>query len=304
MQGVAELMGIDETNLGASKLNRIMQNIGSSMAVPGFVKSMADIQDPNKRRVQGFGDSVQNRIPDFLGALGIPTSSDLPQQVNLLGHPLMNPRETVLENVLPFTSTTPNKDNPVLNELEEMYKATGYVSGRLSTNQVTGGHFRPGDVIIDDVPGLSKNSDIVQQVRVLRGQISDPKTGRTLEQELSRLMASDAYRDPSRSSYGDAGRKFVDAEKTVLSRNYAVSKVFSRYNKLAKDALKVASPKGARALAAAHIAGRGMVELQEVRTIDIINDPERLRGINIHGTDAQDFYNSLLSGTAADLTRN
>jgi hypothetical protein len=66
-------------------------NSFAGLVVPSFVAAPARSADPYQRVVTGFGEAVQNRIPDFGLGLPIPARQELPVQSMLFGGERRNP---------------------------------------------------------------------------------------------------------------------------------------------------------------------------------------------------------------------
>jgi hypothetical protein len=76
----------DPERYGGSFINSF-----AGLVVPSFVAAPARSADPFQRVVTGFGEAVQNRIPDFGLGLPVPARQELPVQSMLFGGERRNP---------------------------------------------------------------------------------------------------------------------------------------------------------------------------------------------------------------------
>jgi hypothetical protein len=76
----------DPERYGGSFVNSL-----AGLVVPSFVAAPARSADPFQRVVTGFGEAVQNRIPDFGLGLPVPARQELPVQSMLFGGERRNP---------------------------------------------------------------------------------------------------------------------------------------------------------------------------------------------------------------------
>jgi hypothetical protein len=76
----------DPERYGGSFINSF-----AGLVVPSFVAAPARSADPYQRVVTGFGEAVQNRIPDFGLGLPVPARQELPVQSMLFGGERPNP---------------------------------------------------------------------------------------------------------------------------------------------------------------------------------------------------------------------
>ena len=85
ISGVLQAMH-DADRYGGSFINSF-----AGLLVPSIIAAPARSQDPYARVVTGFGEAVQNRIPDFGLGLPIPSRQELPIQSKLFGGERANP---------------------------------------------------------------------------------------------------------------------------------------------------------------------------------------------------------------------
>jgi hypothetical protein len=76
----------DPERYGGSFINSF-----AGLVVPSFVAAPARSADPYQRVVTGFGEAVQNRVPDFGLGLPVPARQELPVQSMLFGGERRNP---------------------------------------------------------------------------------------------------------------------------------------------------------------------------------------------------------------------
>jgi hypothetical protein len=76
----------DPERYGGSFVNSL-----AGIVVPSFVAAPARSADPYQRVVTGFGEAIQNRIPDFGLGLPVPARQELPVQSMLFGGERPNP---------------------------------------------------------------------------------------------------------------------------------------------------------------------------------------------------------------------
>jgi hypothetical protein len=76
----------DPERYGGSFINSF-----AGLVVPSFIAAPARSADPFQRVVTGFGEAVQNRVPDFGLGLPVPARQELPVQSMLFGGERRNP---------------------------------------------------------------------------------------------------------------------------------------------------------------------------------------------------------------------
>jgi len=88
LEGISGLLQAvhDPERYGGSFINGF-----AGLLVPSFIAAPARSADPYARVVTGFGEAVQNRIPDFGLGLPIPSREELPVQSKLFGGARENP---------------------------------------------------------------------------------------------------------------------------------------------------------------------------------------------------------------------
>jgi hypothetical protein len=88
LEGISGLLQAvhDPERYGGSFINGF-----AGLLVPSFIAAPARSADPYARVVTGFGEAVQNRIPDFGLGLPIPSREELPIQSKLFGGARENP---------------------------------------------------------------------------------------------------------------------------------------------------------------------------------------------------------------------
>ena len=88
LEGISGLLQAvhDPERYGGSFINGF-----AGLLVPSFIAAPARSADPYARVVTGFGEAVQNRIPDFGLGLPIPSRQELPIQSKLFGGARENP---------------------------------------------------------------------------------------------------------------------------------------------------------------------------------------------------------------------
>ena len=88
LEGISGVMQAihDPERYGGSFINSF-----AGLLVPSFIAAGARTQDPYQRVVTGFGEAVQNRIPDLGLGTPIPSRTELPAQSMLYGGERANP---------------------------------------------------------------------------------------------------------------------------------------------------------------------------------------------------------------------
>lgn len=271
-------LGEDPTNSAES----VVRQLGGSI-IQGFVPNalqatVTQTVDPYTRMRRDWLDYLKAALPGL--------SATLPPVRNLMGEQVQRASDTVFEGLFPvvMAPATSYQTDPVMDEMDRLYQATGYGAGA-DARSIGHGFFNPQDVTLENGRSLYDQAMAARQdVRV---------DGLTLREALTRLFASEDYNaavdaDSSqrRTSLGD------------LSRGYMVRQVFERYNTAIRAEIAQASPIARAYLTAAAAKQRDDAYLSDISADQLVSNPDLYRA---RGVDNQAYSERLQEGAAGQL---
>lgn len=286
LQGVANLMSFGgEPNADQGALARLTQGIASGF-VPNFITQLArNNADANARVVHGETLDTGTEagiIPALGGAVHsladgawkavlnkLPGgSATLDPQRNLLGEDVYKARNAGW-NTLPISLSNVNTyaKDPVLDELSRLYEATGYAPG-IPSASAGKGHFDQRDVVLEDGHSL--------QDALLRHRMTTTIDGQTLRQALTAAITSDDY---LLNAVDGTGRRQTDDGQ--LTRADILGKIFTAYDKAARQETAQESPIAARWLAVADAKDQDNPALSRYSAQQLATQPALLRALNV-----------------------
>lgn len=205
-----------------AQLTRLLGGVESGF-VPAFVKYIRNLDDPIARQQPTAFDYVINSLPE--------TSKTLDPMRNVLGEPLHVPNDTWLTNVMPLTiaKTHPDRDDPVVDELDKVYELTGYAAGITNQSELSHAYYDARTVNLED--GRSMYDHWVQ------GRNGDVDGNGSVRQQLSDLFNSEDYKE---ATYGSPSSS-EDSEGNP-SKLRMIANVFRIADTQIKDSLQESSP--------------------------------------------------------------
>jgi hypothetical protein len=292
LQGVADLMSFGgNPNADQGYLARLTEGVASGF-VPNFITQLGrNNADPNARMVHGETLDTGTEggfIPALGGAVHSLADGAWQAILNKLpgGSALLDPQRNFLGedvykvqnagfNTLPISLSNVNTyaRDPVMDELSRLYEQTGYAPG---TPPVAAGkgHFDQRDVTLEDGHSL--------QDSLLRHRMTVEIDGQTLRQALQSAITSDDYAQ----AVDGTGRRETDDGQTT--RAGILSKIFTDYGKVAKQATAAESPVAARWLAVADAKDQDNPVLRPYSAQTLATQPALLKALNIPIEDHED----------------
>lgn len=238
--------------------------------VPGFVQQGStysrDAFDKDKRISRDPWQAIQNALPF--------TSETLDPVRNFLGDVVHVPQYP--GGVLPIShsETNPNgPQSPVLNELHRLFLATGYQPGVLPPG-IAGAGVDQRDVKLED--GHSLYDARMRYRSVVRND-----DGQSLEDALNETLQSDEYAAGFDGS--PRGVKLADGDQT--NRSAMIEKVFSQFDKLAKQQVASDSPVAARWLASAAVKQQNAPGVKPHTTQELASSDQLVQALGINMND-------------------
>ncbi len=268
LQQLADVMNFGGSPGEAGSILRRFSGSTMSGFTPAFVKYIRNIDDPTLRQKPTAFDYVLDSLP---GA-----SKNLDPVRNVLGEPIHQPRDGVLNNLSPVTiaSPRPNGPDPVMDELAKVYDLTGYAPGVTSQAQLLHGFKDSRTVMLENGHSLF---DAYMEARM--GDSNDP--GSSVRQQLADLFDSDAYKEASYGSASSAGDVLGNASKLHM-----IERVFSDADKQARYSVGQQSETARQYLAAAQVKRMSPDLLGNKSIDDVVHRPEILNALGIN---LQDF---------------
>lgn len=255
--------GNDPTQNAGSTLTQFTGNIAQGFVPAAFQATVTDVVDPVARMRHDWLDYIKAAVPGL--------SQQLEPVRNVMGEAMPRAQSSEIEAFLPITMAhaTTWKDDPELDELDRLYKATGYGAGA-DPKSLGFGYFDPKEVKLEDGRSLFDHAVSARQTVEVGGV--------PLRQALKDLFASDAYNsavdsadaDHSTTSLGDG------------NRGYMVKRLFGQYNNAIKATLASTSPIADAYLTAAAAKQRDSAYLEGLTADDLVKDNTLYgaRGVN------------------------
>lgn len=200
---------------------------------------------------------------------------------NVLGEPVEKSLNSVPEAFLPVSTVkaTGWDTDPVMDELDRLYQATGYGAGA-DTTSFSYGQFPDKDLKLEDGQSLYTHA--------MRARQEIEVDGKTLRQTLTDLFNSDEYNQAV-----DGRRSGRATSRGDINRPYLVGEVFEKFNKAIKARLVEESPKARDYMTAALAKSTDAAYLRDVSVEDLVNNPNLYR---TKGVDREAFQGRLTSG--------
>lgn len=225
---------------------------------------------------------------DYMKAAIPGASLELEPLRNVLGEPVNRPNNTLGEAIFPVTMApvaTYTKE-PVLDELDRLYRRTGYGAGA-DPKSLLYGYADPRDVKLED--GVSLYS------HALKARAEMQLEGQTLKQTLKALFDSPEY---NAAVDADSGQALTSQGQE--SRAFMVRQVFDRFNKAIKSEVAASSPLALKYLTAASAKHRDDAYLRDIPLEDLVKNPDLYRA---RGVDAQGYADKITDGAVGSLIR-
>ena len=205
---------------------------------------------------------------------------------NVLGEPVEKPLNSVTEALVPISmvKAVGYDTDPVLDELDRLYQATGYGAGA-DSKSLSYGFFADKDVKLED--GRSIYTHAMQARQTIEVD------GLTLRQALEELIDSDAYNE---AVDGDSQKK--ETSRGEASRGYMVAQLFKTYNTAIKQQLASNSDLARAYLTAAAAKRADDAYLRGYSVEELVANPALYdaAGVNREGYEAD-----LTGGSSSDL---
>lgn len=269
MQGVADLMSFGGSPQEAQGYLQKLVDRTAGGFVPNFITQLGrNNVDPERRVVRNPWEAVLDKLP---GA-----SLYLDPQRNPLGEPT-NKIMNVGGGVLPVSVTSANTyaKDPVADELDRLYQATGYAPG-LKSPALPGGHEDMRDIKLED------GSSMYDALMRYRGQVTDD-SGQKIRSALQSLFDSPEY-----NAAVDGDARNLRTTNGDMDRGAMVQQLFHQFDTQAQHEVASASPIAARYLALGEIKRGNNAFLRDTPTRDLATNPALLKSLGINLQDFED----------------
>lgn len=184
---------------------------------------------------------------------------------NILGEPIRKSLDSVTEAIVPVSTvpTVTYKDDPVLDELDRLYTATGYGAGADST-AFSYGFFSDKDLKLESGQSFyGRAMQLRQTVKI---------DGMTLREALADLFNSAEYAEGVDGSTSRKSTTLGEANRPKM-----VSALFTEYNKEIKRQLAAESPIAESYMTAANAKRIDQAYLRNVSVEDLVKNPDLYR---------------------------
>jgi hypothetical protein len=281
LQNAASLLGAGEdpmNNIGAFA-SKFMGNVVSGLLVPRAVQSMVTNPiDPVARMKTTWADYLRGAIPGL--------SRELEPVRNVLGEQVNRSADTFAEGLFPtvIAPAVTFKQDPVIDELDRLYQATGYGAGA-DPHNIGFGYFNPKEVKLED--GRSIYDRFMQARQVMR------VNGYTLREALGNLFNSSEY---TNAVDADSMQRTTSLGDT--SRGYLVRQTFDQYNSAIRSELAASSHRANAYLVAAAAKQRDDAYLHDLSADTLVGNPDLYRA---RGIDAEAYSSKLTAGSTGAL---
>jgi hypothetical protein len=259
--GILEL-GDNPTQDPGSVLQRMAANVATGFYPAALRTTLTDTTDPYNRMKRDWGDYIKSVLPGF--------SNQLEPMRNVLGEPIHRNADTLGEAFFPATLTAVAswKNEPVLDELDRLYQATGYGAGA-DPRSLLYGHDDPRDVKLEDGRSLYDHA--------MQGRLTLKMEGKTLKETLNTLFHSSEYQNGV-----DGSTNSRLTSRGDVSRAFLTAQVFNSFNEAAKADIARTSPKGRAYMTAASAKNRDSAYLRDLSVEQLATNPDlyRARGVD------------------------
>jgi hypothetical protein len=271
-------LGDNPTANAGQLVSRTAGGIAAGFIPAAVGRVVVDGTDPYQRMKGHWYDYLKAAIPGL--------SQTLEPVRNVLGEPMNRAANTFAEGFIPTTMApaTTFLQEPVLDEMDRLYRVTGYGAGA-DPKSLGYGFFDPRQVQLEDGQSLYDRAMQARQVMKVNGL--------TLKEALGELFKSDAYNDGVDADPGQQMTSLGDA-----SRGYMVKQVFNQYEAAIKAELAASSPKASAYLTAAAAKQRDDAYLHTVSAEDLVRNPALYA---THGIDQQAYSDKIELGATGAL---
>jgi hypothetical protein len=260
-------LGDDPTKEAGNVFTKVTGTISSGF-YPAFLRGITDgVTDPYQPMKRSWGDYMASVLP----------GNNVELQRNVMGEPIDKPINTIAEVFIPVSTVKAVgwDTDPVLDEIDRLYQATGYSPGA-DTRSFSRGQFADKDLKLEDGKSLYTHAMKLRQTIKVEGK--------TLRATLKELFDSPDY-----NKAVDGRRAGKKTSRGDYNRPYMVGEIFEDFNKAIKKQIANESPMARDYMTAALAKDTDAAYLRDVSVEDLVNNPDlyKTKGVDRAGFEAK-----------------
>jgi hypothetical protein len=269
LQGISDLMSFGGSpNESEGFLTKLVKQTAGGLVPNAATQVLRNNIDPDKRVTRNWFEAILDKLPG--------TSTMLDPQRNIYGQPSQKIANAGA-GMLPITVTTANTyaKDPTSDEVDRLYKMTGYAPGLLSP-ALPGGKEDMRDIKLED------GTSLYDALMRYRGIVTDDM-GQHIKPALQSLFDSPEYNQAV-----DGNAHNLKTTNGDDDRGAMVAKLFHQFDTEAQHEVAQASPIAARYLAVGQIKNGNNAFLRDTPTSDLVTNPALLKALGIDVTQFED----------------